>query len=284
MSSSVLELLKERKRYYEMSGRDYVINCLNPEHDDRHPSLRIDQDTGIFKCMSCGYKGNIFKHYGIITSLVNIKVKQLRNKLERIVQMKGLEFPTRSIFFQESYRGISANTLKKYEAFKTLSVPELEDRLIFPIRDITGKIQVFVGRHMLSDSGQKYLVYPRHSQVPVFPATVELVNNSVILVEGLFDMLNLHEKGVTNAVCVFGTNTLQSNTKDKLIQFRTQGATKVFIMFDGDKPGRAASRTLKPLVEELGVEVEEIRLEDGKDPGSLTLSEVQKIMKDIYEK
>ena len=34
-------------------GKDYVVSCLNPEHDDKNPSMRIDQITGIFNCFSC---------------------------------------------------------------------------------------------------------------------------------------------------------------------------------------------------------------------------------------
>ena len=53
-------------------------------------------------------------------------------------------------------------------------------------------------------------------------------------------MLNLFDKGMENAVCCFGTNTLQNNTKQKLLPFRAQGVTHIYILFDGDDAGTKA--------------------------------------------
>ena len=49
---------------------------------------------------------------------------------------------------------------------------------------------------------------------------------------------------------MFGTNTLQNNTKQKLLPFKAQGVTHVYLMFDGDEAGQKAARSLKPLIEE----------------------------------
>ena len=51
----VVDILQERKLEFKVSGRDYLVRCLNPEHEDRNPSMRIDNITGIFNCFSCGY-------------------------------------------------------------------------------------------------------------------------------------------------------------------------------------------------------------------------------------
>ena len=42
------DLLTEKNIDFKVTGRDYVVKCLNPEHDDKNPSMRIDQVTGIF--------------------------------------------------------------------------------------------------------------------------------------------------------------------------------------------------------------------------------------------
>ena len=57
---TVEELLNQKKIFFTVSGKDFVVGCLNPEHDDSNPSMRIDRVLGIFQCMACGYKGNIF--------------------------------------------------------------------------------------------------------------------------------------------------------------------------------------------------------------------------------
>ena len=58
---TVEELLIEEKIKFKQSPADFVVHCLNPEHDDTNPSMRIDKITGIYNCFSCGFKGNIFK-------------------------------------------------------------------------------------------------------------------------------------------------------------------------------------------------------------------------------
>ena len=63
----VVDILQERKLEFKVSGRDYLVRCLNPEHEDRNPSMRIDNITGIFNCFSCGYKGNLFKTKPVTT-------------------------------------------------------------------------------------------------------------------------------------------------------------------------------------------------------------------------
>ena len=58
------ELLTAQGIEFRHSGKDYLIRCLSPDHEDRNPSLRIDKTTGIFNCLSCGYSGNLFNHFG----------------------------------------------------------------------------------------------------------------------------------------------------------------------------------------------------------------------------
>ena len=86
--------------------------------------------------------------------------------------------------------------------------------------------------------------------MPVFPAHLPSGYQSMVIVEGVFDMLNLYDKGLQNVVCCFGTNTLQSETKEKLMAYKAQGITHVYILFDGDDAGAQAAKTLKPLIEQ----------------------------------
>ena len=47
MVTSVQELIADKGLQYKLSGKDVLIKCLNPDHADRDPSLRIDKLTGI---------------------------------------------------------------------------------------------------------------------------------------------------------------------------------------------------------------------------------------------
>jgi DNA primase len=96
----------------------------------------------------------------------------------------------------------------------------------------------------------------------------------MVIVEGIFDMLNLYDKGLHNVICAFGTNTLQNSTKQKMLPFKAQGITHVYLMFDGDEAGRKASELLKPLIEDCGFIVQIITLPDDVDPGELSQEDV----------
>jgi DNA primase len=278
VSDPVLDILQSNGLEYRLSGRDYVIKCLNPEHPDTNPSFRIDRITGVAHCFSCGFKTNIFKYFGIFTNPIPIRIAKLKEKLrELMLTTAGLEMPAGSVPYTKPFRGISVKTLKKFEAFYTNQVEKLQDRIVFPIWDVTEKIKVFVARHTMSNGNPRYINYPSGVQIPLFPPHLPYDSTSMVIVEGMFDMLNLYDKGLHPVVCCFGTNTLQNDTNLKLLPYKAQGITKIYLMFDGDEAGQKAMHILKPIVEGCGFIVEIINLPDDTDPGELDQENVTSI-------
>lgn len=286
--ATVEELLKEKGLAFNISGKDFLIKCLNPEHDDSNPSCRVDKVDGRTHCFSCGFKTNIYKYFGVLSgNQVNIRIAKLKEKINTLkLSTVGLEYPDQMVPFTHVFRGISKETLKLFCAFQlsgeSKDMRGFEDRIIFPIKDITGKIVMFLGRHTLSSGNPKYLNYPSGVTIPLYPTKIR--SKSIVLVEGIFDMLNCYDKGLHNVVCTFGTNTLQKDTRLKLLPYKTQGVEKVYLMFDGDDAGREATKKLKPLLEECEFEVEVITLEDGQDPGELSQDYVDSIREYINAK
>ena len=78
------EVLHKHKIPFRSHGQDYVVSCLNPEHDDSNPSMRVDKVTGIFHCFSCGFKGNIFKHFDAPISYLEVKRNKIKKKIEEV--------------------------------------------------------------------------------------------------------------------------------------------------------------------------------------------------------
>ena len=78
---NVEDLLKTKNIKYIPKGADFVISCLNPEHPDRNPSMRVDQITGIFNCFSCEYKGNLFTHFGEKANQLQLRRQLLKKKI-----------------------------------------------------------------------------------------------------------------------------------------------------------------------------------------------------------
>lgn len=285
MSDYVLDLLNKQSISYTISGRDYVTRCLNPEHDDRNPSFRIDRITGVAHCFSCGFKTNIFKHFGVVGNYTSIKVAKLKQKLKDLnISFNGIDFPTDTIPVTKPFRGISAKTLKQFEAFYTSESSEFADRIWFPIKDLRNRNLVYVGRHTMSNGNPRYLNYPSGVTMPVYPEVFEDKHTSAVLVEGIFDMLNLYDKGLHNVCCTFGTNTLFKEADLKLLSLKAQGIAKLYLMFDGDEPGQEAMKKLEPVLQEAGYITEQITLEADSDPGELSQEYVDSIKEYIIEK
>lgn len=279
MTDPVLELLQSKNVSYMPSGKDYLTKCFNPEHNDSNPSFRIDKVTGIAHCFSCGYKTNIFKFYGILTNNVSIKIAKLKEKLQALKEVNdGLEMIKGAKPLTSPFRGISLATLKEFEAFYTDTDEELVDRVIFPIKDIRDKTTAYVGRHTMSSGNPRYMIRPSGAQVGLYPAKLPNHPKNIVLVEGIFDLLNMWDKGAKNVVCVFGTSKLYNDTAAKLMPYKVMGVEKIFILFDGDEAGKTAATKTKPLIEECGFTVEVVNLPDGMDPGELDQDYVDSIV------
>lgn len=279
MSSTVEELLKTKSVSYNISGKDFLTKCFNPDHNDSNPSFRIDRTSGIAHCFSCGYKMNIFKHFGILTNNVSLRVEKLKEKLMALkVNMNGLDPIKGARDITQPFRSISIKTLKHFEAFTTTLDAEFEDRVVFPVKDIRDKVTAYVGRHALSNGNPRYLIRPSGATVNLYPLKLESSPKNIILVEGIFDLLNMYDKGARNVVCTFGTTKLYGDTSEKLFPFKVMGVEKIFILFDGDEAGRVAADKTKPLIEECGFSCEIIKLPEGTDPGDADDETVQSII------
>lgn len=280
MSSPVEELLASKGISYRHSGQDLLTKCLNPEHNDSNPSFRVDKTTGVSHCFSCGFKVNIFRYFGIFSNNTSIKVAKLKEKLHAVTS-KNISIPMLkgARAFNNKFRGISAATFQAYDMFTTDVVPEMSDRLVMPIKDVSDNIIGFVGRHTLSNVGAKYMNYPANAAIPPYPVKLHGAPKSAFLVEGMFDMLNLYDKGIHNAVCAFGTSKLYKDAKSRLMPYKVQGVQKWYLLFDGDEPGRKAANNLKPIIEAAGFAVEVLELPDDMDPGNLDQESVDQLKK-----
>ena len=273
---SVEQLLTKEKISYIPKGADYVVRCLNPDHDDRNPSMKIDQITGIFNCFSCEFKGNIFTLFGEKPNQLQLQREKLKNLIrQKMAESTGLVLPLGTTPYRGNWRGIKPETYERFEAF-TSADPLFVSRINFPVRDITGKIVAVNGRH--TGSGvPKYMITPAGAKMPLFPQVLPL-NGCVILVEGIFDMINLHDKGLTNAMCCFGT---QNVNEEKLSVLSIGGVSHIDIFFDGDDAGQSAAVKVKEMCESIGLSSRNVYLKD-KDPGALTESYIQKLKRKLH--
>jgi DNA primase len=275
----VLKLLKDKDIQYIPSGKDYVIHCLNPQHPDRHPSLRIDRLKGIGQCLSCGFKVNLFKQYNVQTDGRGAKVIALKEKIAKLMSDSiGLSLPPKGSPRKAEFRGLSRETLAKVGAFEW---PDYPNRVVFPMYSPSGKLICFNAR-AIANENPKYKIIPEGVTLPMYPGKPSPIDNTIIIVEGAIDYLNLLDKGVTNAIAIMGVTSLHNQrglNQTKVGIFKMAGVTKITLMLDGDDAGRKATEELQPLLENYGFLVNVIELKEGQDPGDLSASEIEEYLK-----
>tara|TARA_B100001939_G_scaffold291832_1_gene263760 strand:+ start:327 stop:1160 length:834 start_codon:yes stop_codon:yes gene_type:complete len=275
---NVEDLLKSKSIEYLPRGKDFVVKCLNPEHDDRNPSMRIDQITGIFNCFSCEFKGSIFKHFGEKADRMELKRQFLKKKIEeKRSESIGLAMPEGYMPYVGNWRDIRPDTYKDFDAFIHAG-KDFTGRICFPIRDRSGRIIAFQSRTQTNQT-PKYLFSPPGAKLPLFPV-VEPIQSSIVLVEGIFDVINLHDKGLTNAVCCFG---VKSVTVEKLQVLSVQGIERIDIFLDNDEAGQKGAEQIKLLCEEVDLATRNIAFGNKHiDAGALTLDQVTKLKDRLY--
>lgn len=153
------------------------------------------------------------------------------------------------------------------------------DRIMFPIRDVRGRVIGFGGRIMGDADGPKYLNSP---ETPVFHKGRELYGlfevrsalrriEQIIVVEGYMDVVALSQAGVANSVASLGTSATGDHFQ-KLYRY----SEEVVCCFDGDTAGRrAAWKALDNALPTLtdGRQLKFMFLPDGEDPDSLVRKE-----------
>lgn len=171
---------------------------------------------------------------------------------------------------------MAAGLLVKNDAGRTYD--RFRDRVMFPIRDLRGRVIGFGGR-VLGDERPKYLNSP---ETTVFHKGQELYGlyearlalrhiDRLLLVEGYMDVVALAQAGLPNAVASLGTATGAVHF-ERLFRY----APEVICCFDGDGAGReAAWKALTVALPTItaGHQLLFMFLPDGEDPDTLVRKE-----------
>ena len=148
-------------------------------------------------------------------------------------------------------------------------------RLMFPIKDISGRTVGFGGR-ALDDSLPKYLNSP---ETPIFHKGRTLYglarareacrqNQEALVVEGYFDLLALYNQGIRHVVAPLGTALTRHH-----VGLLSRLAPEAVLVFDGDEAGmQAAMRSLEVFLRER-MKVRLLALPEGMDPDDFLAKE-----------
>jgi DNA primase len=150
-------------------------------------------------------------------------------------------------------------------------------RLMFGVVDVQGRVVAFSGRALEAPPGdppsdQKPAKYINSPESAVYSKGHMLFGihaarhgireaGAAVLVEGNFDVVSLHARGLSNVVAPLGTAFTQDQAK-LLKRF----APEVVFLFDGDAAGKKAVRLSRAPVKEAGLRARVATLPDGLDP------------------
>lgn len=171
---------------------------------------------------------------------------------------------------------------KPYDKFR--------DRIMFPIRDMRGRVIAFGGRVVSTDQAPKYMNSPQsliynkskylYGMYEAWRSRASL--GSLIVVEGYMDVITLAQHGIENVVAPLGTALTLQQT-----QLMLKYCSEYALCFDGDDAGATATwRALEHGYSLLkkGQRIRVVRLPKGDDPDSYIRAHGVDRFRDLLER
>jgi len=163
-------------------------------------------------------------------------------------------------------------------------------RLMFAVNDKEGRVVAFSGRALRAiteepgkDPPPKYVNSPESAIYTkgnllfgLFQARHAIrTEDTAILVEGNFDVVSLHARGLQNVVAPLGTAFTDEQAK---LLYRY--SHRAVLCFDGDGAGRKATRAAKQPCRDAGLAVRVAVMPSGQDPDALAREKGIEAVKD----
>lgn len=149
------------------------------------------------------------------------------------------------------------------------------DRIMFPLYDISGKVVGFSGRRYDDIKENKYVntretdIFKKGEMLYHYHIAKEecRVSKSVIVMEGFMDVIRASTIGIKNTVALMGT----ALTKEQ-INLLKRLSKNIILCLDGDGPGVKATLSIGEALMNEGIEVKVVALPDPDDPDSYILN------------
>lgn len=273
---AINEIKTHLKDYLEEKGLNTrkLFTCLNPQHDDKHPSMSYDDKRNIVKCFSCNSSYDLISLYALDNNLdnskdfkriidelalkYNISVKSNKNDTQKKVIMRNYANEKKEDFTKyinkckkdidkTDYllkRGISDKLQKKYNIGYDIK----ERMLVLPISK-----NCYLGRYTDDTKGFKHHK-PKGTANEIFNG--DYLKNSdfktiIWVCEAIIDALSLEE--INENIKTISLNSI--NNASQLVQEAKDNNFKgVFMLaLDTDINGIRASEDLKEELEAIGI-------------------------------
>lgn len=252
------------------------FHCLNPQHEDKHPSMHYFPQTETVHCFACGVTYDIFHLVG-----QEEHIPDFPSQLKRVQERYGFEQREPSSFlgekketgkqsvalFVEQHRTNQPPEL--FEWFSTRGIPEqavrdadiffFEGRAIFPISH-HGIWVSWCGRALQDDIMPRYRNSAGKMGIWGMDALFEQSEQPVAVCEGILDAMSLQLCG-WKAVALCGAG----NTGRLIQELQNLPGSLPPLIFagDDDEAGREMCRQLKTWMTEAGGVCTCLALPDG---------------------
>lgn len=274
------------------TGNVYTF-LMNYEHIDFREALRyLGEKVGVnVSSVNIVKKTTKFDH---LYEAYNFAVKYFQNNLSASVGKDARAYLSKRGINEEAIKefeiGLSLESRddltkllvsKKYE-LSTLNRIGLssddhdiyDDRIMFPLYDVSGQVVGFSGRIYKDVDQNKYLntketdIFKKGEMLYHYHIAREecRLKKSVIVMEGFMDVIRASIVGVKNTVALMGTAL--TNNQFNLIK---RLSNNIILCLDGDDPGVKAMLSIGEHLLDEGVEVKVVVLPDNDDPDSFIL-------------
>ena len=274
--------------------RDQREGCCPLHRGQREDAFHASLSKNVFHCFACGAKGNVLD---LVAAMEQCSIREAALMLQawfmpvagtadvehagqagrwnkgELVRKKldvnpALRFALTRVDNTHPYlaqRGIEPATAAEFGVGFYAGTGLMQGRVVVPIHNRRGDLVAYAGRAV---NGER----PKYRLPAGFRKGLELYNvhraaatesEQVLVVEGYFDCLRVHQAGFRCVVGLMGCVLSEAQENVLLERFQT-----VLLMLDGDQAGREASRAVAArLSKKCSVGV--VRVPDGAQPDQL---------------
>lgn len=292
-------------RHYQVPGvrrrRDQGEGRCPIHGGERDDSFRASLSQNVFHCFSCQAQGNVLdfvagmekcsireaacrlqRWFGVGASAESVQpIPPGRRKVELVREKEGchppLRFALTGVDHGHGYlqqRGIDRATAAEFGVGFYGGPGLMSGRIVIPIRNAQGEIAAYAGRAV---DGR----LPKYKLPAGFRKGSELFNlhrasatgsKTVIVVEGYFDCLRVHQAGIPFVVALMGTAL--SASQGRVLTGRFE---RVVLLLDGDAAGRAGTRAISTQLSRK-CKVAVANVPDGEQPDQLAPLAIQDLI------
>ena len=251
--------------YYGIKDIRKNFRCINPTHEDKHPSMSYHQDEHYVKCFACGYTANIV---GVASDYWNLSKSEAINKLKEKYLNETKKIRKTSYL---STRGLKDSTIKHF------NVKEVENFQAEYINENGEKSSYPFGPAIIIPNGNSYIARsttnkkfykPLNSQIGIFfSEELNQTQKPVFIVESPICAMTIWQQGYSAiALGGLGYNNLLSE-----LEKRGNNIPPLILSLDSDASGKKTADLLSVAFDEKKYKYINYPVVKEKDPNDFFL-------------